>query len=154
MHMQAEHTAELSTLLRNMDACARNLEQIGERELLAARHLDAESLTQLADLRARSHQAMQAMEAQTRKLLARCGAPPEMSLSTFIDLHTPEGGDAGMINELQALRRNLYQRMLQVHASGSESRLHLKAAHDVAVGVLQHIGAIETKQTYGPGSRP
>ncbi|OIQ03921.1 MAG: hypothetical protein AUK36_01700 [Zetaproteobacteria bacterium CG2_30_59_37] len=150
MKMQPEHAAELCSLLRNMDACARNLEQIGERELLAARHLDADTLSQLADLRARSHQAMQAMEAQTRKLLARCGAPPEMSLSTFIDLHTPEDADNDTINELQALRRNLYQRMLSVHASGNESRLYLKAAHDVAVGVLQHIGAIETKQTYGP----
>jgi len=148
--MQAEHAAELCNLLRNMDACARNLEQIGEREILAARHLDAESLIQLADLRARSHQAMEAMEAQTRKLLARCGAHPDMSLSTFIDLHTPEGADAGMINELQALRRNLYGRMQRVHAAATESRLHLKAAHDVTVGVLQHIGAIEARQTYGP----
>ena len=152
--MQAEHAAELCNLLRNMDACARNLEQIGERELLAARHLDAESLTQLADLRARSYQAMEAMEEQTRKLLARCGAHPEMSLSTFIDLHTPEGADAGMINELQALRRNLYGRMQRMHAATTESRLHLKAANDVTVGVLQHIGVIENKQTYGPGSRP
>ncbi|MDQ6965754.1 MAG: hypothetical protein Q9M23_02390 [Mariprofundaceae bacterium] len=150
MNMQPEHAVELCNLLRNMDACARNLEQIGERETLAARHLDAESLIQLADLRARSHQAMGAMEAQARKLLARCGAHPEMSLSTFIDLHTPEGAETGMLNELQALRRNLYQHMLRVHAAASESRLHLKAAHDVAVGVLQHIGAIETKQTYGP----
>jgi len=149
MKMQPEHAVELVNLLRNMDTCARNLEQISERELQAAREMDPDTLTQLADLRARSHQAMQAMEAQTRKLLARCGAPPEMPLSTFIDLHTPEGAD-GTINELQALRRNLYRRMLHVQAAGNESRLHLKAAHDVAIGVLQHIGAVETRQTYGP----
>lgn len=154
MNMQAEHAVELVNLLRNMDACARNLEQIGEREILAARHLDAEVLSRLAELRARSHQAMQAMELQTHKLLDRCGAPPDMSLSSFIDLHTPEGADDDMLDELQALRRNLYRRMLRVQASGNESRLYLKAAHDVTVGVLQHIGAIETKLTYGPGSRP
>jgi len=148
MLMQPEQAAELAELLRNMDACARNIEQIDTRERLAARHLDADSLSQLSDLRARSHQAMSAMETQTRKLLARCGAPPEMPLSTFIDLHVTKH-DQGA-NELQALRRNLYQRMMRVHEAGSETRLHLKAAHDVAVGVLQHIGAVETKQTYGP----
>ncbi|MDQ6971347.1 MAG: hypothetical protein Q9M30_01740 [Mariprofundaceae bacterium] len=150
--MQAEHIEQLRGLLRNMDACARNIEQITERECDAARHMNVEALSQLSDLRARSHQALASMEEATRLLLARCGAPPEMTLSTFIDMNTPQ--DKGTENhiELQSLRRNLYERMLRVHASGNEARLHLKAAHDVTVGVLQHIGAIEKKQTYGPRS--
>ena len=155
MVMNTAQLEELRGLLRNMDACARNLEQIAERERKAALELDAETLGRLAELRALSHQALGDMETQTRKLLARCGAAPDMQLGAFIDLHTPNSRDSNNSNqnnrdELQALRRNLYARMRQVESVNESTRLHLKASHDVAVGILQHIGAIEPKQTYGP----
>ena len=88
------------------------------------------------------------METQTRKLLARCGAPPGMQLGTFIDMHA-----SADYEELQALRRNLYARMQHVRQGNEESRMHLKASHDVAIGILQHIGIVESHPTYGPGGR-
>jgi len=145
MVMQPEQVEQLRALLHNMDACARNIEHIAERERQAAHLLDADALADLSDLRALSHQSLADMEKQTRKLLARCGAPADMPLGTFIDMHTPKGH-----SDLQALRRNLYQRLTLVQKSDNETRLHLKASNDVAVGILQHIGAIEPKQTYGP----
>jgi len=143
MVMTLEQVEQLRSLLRNMDACARNIEQISVREQQAAHQFDAEALEQLSELRALSYQTLKEMEKQTRKLLGRCGAAPDITLSAFIDLHTPQGHE-----DLQALRRSLYTHMLNMHKSGDETRLHLKAAHEVSVGILQHIGAVEPKQTY------
>lgn len=143
MVMTRNQVEQLRALLRNMDACARNIEQISGREQQAAHQFDADALGQLSELRALSHQALAEMEKQTRKLLTRCGAPSDMPLGAFIDMHTPQGQE-----ELQALRRNLYTRMLHIRETGDDTRLHLKAAHEVSVGILQHIGAIEPKQTY------
>ncbi len=137
---------KLYGLLNHMDACARNIEQITEHEREAARNFDAESLMQLSELRGQSYQALIEMENQCRKLLVQYDAPEDMSLRVFIDLFA-----ACHAHELQALRRSLYTRMMHIDKISEDSRIHLKAAYDVTIGVLQHIGAVEPKQTYGPG---
>ncbi|MDQ6957865.1 MAG: flagellar export chaperone FlgN [Mariprofundaceae bacterium] len=144
--MQTIHLEELDGLLKNMDACARNIEQITEHERKAARNFDAAGLMQLSELRSQSHQALMEMENQCRKLLAQYNVPEDMPLRVFIDLFATHHA-----HELQALRRTLYTRMMHINEVSEESRIHLKAAFDVTIGVLQHIGAVETKQTYGPG---
>jgi len=146
----AVHLEELDGLLSNMDACARNIEQITERERDAARHFDAESLTQLSVLRSQSHQVLMDMEGQCRELLAQYHVPEDMPLSVFIDLFSTDHMYAERANKLQALRRSLYARMMRIDKASEESRIHLKAAFDVTIGVLQHIGAVEPQQTYGP----
>jgi len=144
--IQTIHLEELDGLLKNMDACARNIEQITERELESARNFDAESLMQLSELRGQSYQALMEMECQCRKLLAQYNVPEDMTLRVFIDLFATRHA-----HELQALRRTLYARMMHINEVSEDSRIHLKAAFDVTIGVLQHIGLVESKQTYGPG---
>jgi len=144
--IKAVHLEELDGLLKNMDACARNVEQITEHEREAARNFNAEDLMQLSELRSQSHQALMEMERQCRKLLAQYNVPEDMPLRVFIDLFATRHA-----HELQALRRTLYTRMMHINEVSEESRIHLKAAFDVTIGVLQHIGAVEPKQTYGPG---
>jgi hypothetical protein len=144
--MQTIHLEALDGLLKNMDACARNIEQITEHERKAARNFDAEGLMQLSELRGQSHQALMEMEEQCRKLLAQYNVPEDMPLRVFIDLFATRHA-----HKLQALRRSLYTRMMHINEISEESRIHLKAAFDVTIGVLQHIGVVEPKQTYGPG---
>lgn len=141
----------LASLLRNMNDCARNIERIAEQELAAARAFDGEALARLAELRAQSHAALTEMEAQCRELLALHGADADMPLGAFIDLHVaPRLADQA--DELQSLRRSLHARLLRAREQSEESRIHLKAAAEVCLGVLQHVGAVETPQTYGPRS--
>ncbi len=155
--LREDHVRLLFGLLRNMDDCARNIERIAEQERLAARRFDGEALASLAELRAQSHAALADMEAQCRNLLALVGAPAfgeeALPLSTFIDLYiAPRFADEA--RELQSLRRALHARMLRAQADSEDSHIRLKAAFEVSRGVLQHIGAVESPATYGPGGAP
>jgi len=149
--VQAIHLEKLDGLLKNMDACARNIEQITERERDAARNFDVESLVKLSELRGQSHHALKAMEEQCRDILAQYQVPEDMPLSVFIDLFSADRRYAESARKLQPIRRSLYARMLRIDEASEESRIHLKAAFDVTIGVLQRIGAVEAKQTYSPG---
>ncbi len=149
--MEPAQAEILAGLLRNMNECARNIERIAEQEMIAARSFNGEALARLAELRAQSHAALAEMEAQCHELLAQHGADSDMPLGAFIDLYiAPRLSDRA--DELQSLRRSLHARLLRAREQSEESRIHMKAAAEVCLGVLQHIGVVETPQTYGPRS--
>ncbi|MDX8390306.1 MAG: flagellar export chaperone FlgN [Mariprofundaceae bacterium] len=145
MGIKRNQIEALYSLLQQMDALARRLEDIAPDELAATRDFDGERLVAMMDIRALCHQELASLEVQCRTLLANSGMPENMTLDAFIDLY---GADLKL--GLQALRRDLYKRLSGVHEQGEQNRIRLHAASEVVTGVLRHIGVIEPKQTYGP----
>ena len=70
-----------------------------------------------------------------------------MSLEAVIDLYAD-----GKASELQALRRNLYERIVFIDQRSQENRLRMHAAYSVSSAILQHLGLSQQQQTYSPRS--
>lgn len=136
----------LQQLLQGMDVVSRRLEEVVLCEQQAVRRFDAEALVQLADVRRECHQELTVLEAQCRELMRQAGMPDELSLEAFIDLHLADAAP-----QLQAIRRKLYQRMAKLTEANEEHRIRLRAAYEVTSNVLQGVGLLEKKTTYGPG---
>ncbi len=136
----------LHELLQRMDATCRKLEEVVLGEQKAVRTFDTAALIELTDARHACHQDLQELEARCRDIVRQYGVPDELSLETFIDVYLQDGAP-----KLQSLRRELYQRLTNLNQSSEDSRLRLRAAYDVTSGVLQNIGVLATKTTYGPG---
>ncbi|MDX8408343.1 MAG: flagellar protein FlgN, partial [Mariprofundaceae bacterium] len=51
---------------------------------------------------------------------------------------------------LQALRRNLYERIVFIDQRSQENRLRMHAAYNVSSAILQHLGLSQQEQTYSP----
>ncbi len=136
--------ARLKRHLEEMNRCAANLEEIMVMEQEAIRRFDGEALLDLCDLRADCHAKMAELESSCRRVLRENGAPDEMSLSEFL-------AAGGADDELRALRRNLYHRMLSLQKGIEEEQLRAKAAADVTHNLLQSVGMIRHPQTYRPG---
>jgi len=131
----------LQDILERMDTCSCKLEDIVVREQEAIQRFDTTTLKKLADARHACHQELQELETQCRGLV-----PRGMSLEACIDtLLQPDTA------QLQALRRTLHQRLALLHRASEDNRLRLRAAYDVTSGVLQNMGVLETRNTYGPG---
>lgn len=135
----------LQQMLRQMDELARQLEAVTRAEYEAIRNMDGEKVLALADERVACHRALSALERDCRELLDQHGIDASMSLEAVIDLYA--GADAG---ELQALRRNLYERILHVDRQGEENRIRMHAACNVSAAILHHLGLGHAEQTYGP----
>jgi len=136
--------SELHDLLGKMDACARELELVTTREQDAIRMLDSEQIIALTDRRIVIHQCLSRLEQDGRNLLARANVPADMSMEILIDLFAGKQAD-----EFQSLRRNLYERMIQVDRQSQENSLRLRAAYNVSTTILQHLGLVQKEQTYG-----
>ncbi|MDQ7010922.1 MAG: flagellar export chaperone FlgN [Mariprofundaceae bacterium] len=131
----------LPDILQQMDACCRRLEEIVLQEQEAVQHFDTVILIELVDARHACHLDLQELEAECRKLV-----PDEISLEAYIDIHLQD--DAA---NLQALRRKLRQRLASLQHASEDNCLLMRAAYDVTTGMLQSIGALEARTTYGPG---
>ncbi len=142
-HMNLD--AQLKPLLERMNDCARELERLTMAEYEAIRSLDGERVLSLADERLACHRRLNEMEQECRQLLTRIGIDASMSLEAVIDLYAGESAEA-----LQSLRRNLYERILQVDRRGEENRLRMHAAYNVSAAILQHLGLAHHEQTYRP----
>jgi len=139
------HTlSELHELLTRMDTCARELEAVASDEYEAIRMLDDERIMGLTDRRIMVCQCLVRLEEDGKALRARAHVPGEMSMEVLINLLA--GKQAA---ELQALRRNLYERMIHIDRQSQENSLRLRAAYHVLSSILQRLGLVQKEQTYG-----
>ena len=135
----------LHGLLQRMDATCRHLEDILQQEQLAVQCFNGAALAALTDAHATCHHELEDLEGQCRDLLRQQGVPDSMGLEAFIDLHL-----AHEARELQSVRRKLYERLSRsVHAS-EVNRQSMRFAFEASSAVLQTIGAIPARSTYGP----
>ena len=138
---------QLDTFLQQMNACARHLESVTQAEYEAIREVDGERVLTLADERVACYQQFGQLEQACRQLLARESIPEDMSLEAIIDMYSGEKA-----SELQALRRNLYERIVYIDQRSQENRLRMHAAYSVSSAILQHLGLSQPEQTYSPGT--
>jgi len=136
----------LQDILQRMDATCRRLEQVVLDEQKAVHLFDTEALIRLTKIRHDCHQELQELETACRDVVRQYDFPDDMSLEAFIDVYLQDAAPG-----LQALRRKLYQRLAGLNRSNEDNRLRLRAAYDVTSGVLQNIGLLKSKSTYGPG---
>jgi len=137
--------ARLRNYLGEMDRCASTLEEIMMMEQEATRRFDGEALLDLCDLRASCRAKMGELEGACRRVLRENGVKDSVSLSEFL------ASNHDVDEELRALRRNLYHRMLNLQQEMQDGQLRLKAAADVTTNLLRNIGLIQTPQTYRRG---
>jgi len=142
---QLSHTTlqQLQQLLEQMNIFAQELEAVGQQEVEAIRNLNSGQVMQLTDRRIAAHQQLALLEKQCRTLLAEQGIAQEMTLEMVINTYTGE-----RTADFQALRRNLYERMLRVDKSSQENRMRLLAAYNVSTSILQELGLVNREQTY------
>ena len=141
--LPANAMQKLQHLLEQMNVCARQLESITQDEYKAIRSLDAEKILQLGDQRILAHQCLEQLEQQCRDLLNRQHISSQLALSAVIDMYA--GIDA---TTCQALRRNLYERIIKVDQQSQENRMRLHAAYNVSTTILQSLGLSTAEQTY------
>jgi len=139
--------AQLHSLLEQMDVCAQELEAITQQEYEAIRTLDAEQIMQSGKQRLITHEYLVQQEQQSRQLLSQYQVPEQLQLSSVIDLYFDDQS-----TELQALRKNLYERILKVDQKTQENRMRLHAAYSVSTSILQSLGLSQQQQTYNRGS--
>ncbi len=133
----------LRSLLEQMDACAQDLEAITQREYEAIRSLDGEQILQASQQRIITHQYLGELEQQMRQLLAQHQVSSQLPISAVIDMYADDQTTA-----LQALRRNLHERMLKIDQKSQENRMRLHAAYSVSSTILQQLGLSPAQQTY------
>jgi hypothetical protein len=134
---------QLQPLLEAMDACARRLEQITEAEYDAIRSLDADLILNTGRQRIEAHQELVMLEQQSRALLEQHCIPERMTLSAVIDQFAGQ-----QKSRFQALRSNLYERIVKVDRQSQENRIRLQAAYSVSTTILQSLGLAQGEQTY------
>ncbi|OIO69843.1 MAG: flagellar protein FlgN [Zetaproteobacteria bacterium CG1_02_53_45] len=135
---------QLRTLLEQMNVCAHELEKITQGEYEAIRSLNAERIIALSDHRIVAHQALAQLENSCRELMSRQGVDQSLTLEIIIDLHAGK-----QASDFQALRRNLYERIVKVDKSSQENHLRMHAAYNVSSSILQKLGLAKVEQTYG-----
>jgi len=138
---------QLSTMLEQMDICAKNMEDIVQQEKKATHSFDGGVLEQLAELRVRSQSKMVELESQCRRLLKEHCAPDTMSLENFIEAHAQRENKQA----LQGKRQQVLARMERMHEAMEENRIRLHAAWCVSMHVLQEVGALPKQESYGRG---
>jgi len=136
----------LRQLLQRMDVISRELERVVMHEREAVNRFDGEALIELVEIRRNCHQELTTLEEQCRDLMRRAEVPDALSLEAFIDLYLADEAPA-----LQAIRRKLYERMVKLEMANQEQSIRLHAAYEVTSGVLQQMGVLEARNTYGPG---
>ncbi len=134
---------QLYTLLEQMNICAKELELITEEEYKAIRALDADQIIAQTDRRALAHQALAQLEQQCRDLLRQHHISDDISLEVIIDMNAGERSE-----DLQSLRRNLYERMVRVDQRSQENHMRMHAAYNVSTNILQQLGLSQPEQTY------
>jgi len=134
---------QLQQLLEQMNLFAQELEAVGQQEVEAIRSLNSEQVLQLTDRRITAHQQLGLLERQCRTLLAGQGIAEDMTLEMVINSYAGE-----RTADFQALRRNLYERMIRVDKGSQENRMRLLAAYNVSTSILQELGLVNREQTY------
>ncbi len=146
-HLSDAIIPQLRSLLEQMDTCAQELEAITQQEYEAIRILDAEQIMQSGKQRLITHEYLVQLEQQSRQLLSQHQVPEQLPLSSVIDMYFDDQS-----TELQALRKNLYERILKVDQKTQENRMRLHAAYSVSTSILQSLGLSQQQQTYNRGT--
>jgi len=133
----------LRSLLEQMDVYAQDMEAITQREYEAIRSLDGEQILQASQQRIITHQYLEELEQQMRQLLAQHQVSSQLPISAVIDMYADD-----QTTSLQALRRNLHERMLKIDQNSQENRMRLHAAYSVSSTILQQLGLSPAQQTY------
>ncbi len=133
-------------ILTRMEACITEQESIILEEREALQTFDAATLTSLVERRARSQSTLNELEHQCQKLCSKVQhiQNKNQRMSYFIDHFAPEHADT-----LQSKRIELVRRMQTLEQAHIENHIRLRAAWNVTTSILQHVGAIEAKPTYG-----
>ena len=76
--------------------------------------------------------------------MSRQGVDESLTLEIIIDLHAGK-----QTSDFQALRRNLYERIIKVDKNSQENHLRMHAAYNVSSSILQKLGLAKVEQTYG-----
>lgn len=136
----------LHNMLERMEATCLRLEDVLQQERLAVQNFNGEALAALTEAHVSCHQELSDLEIQCRELLRQQGIPDSMGLEAFIDVHMPQEA-----KHLQSIRRKLYERLSHAVNSSDVNRQSMRIAYEASSAVLQYIGAIPAKSTYGPG---
>lgn len=137
----------LGDILERMNASSIKLETIAQKERTAIRTFNADMLMDLAEQRQAAYQELSALEQECRSMLHQ-NEHDDLPLEAIIDLLAGKRASSW-----QALRRELYHRLVEVDRQQKENRIRMHAARNVALDVLQHLGIHDTPQTYGPGQQ-
>jgi len=143
IQLPEEALQQLYAMLEKMNVCARELESITQAEYEAIRQINADQIMRLGDQRIMAHQCLALLEQECRQLLQQYDIAADLSLSEVIDMYAGE-----QATKLQALRRNLYDRMLKVDQDSQDNRLRLHAAYSVSSSILQGLGLSQPEHTY------
>ncbi len=141
--LESEALQSLHVLLQQMNACAQELETTTQHEYEAIRSLQAEQILSLSERRISIFQCLTQLEEDCRRQLGSHGIPDELSLESVIEMYAGERAA-----DYQALRRNLYERFMNIDKRSQENRLRMHAAYNVSSTILQHLGLSSVKQTY------
>ena len=139
---------QLQSMFEQMDACAKNMEDIVEQELQAAHQFDGDALEYLVEQRARSQSKVVELESQCKRLIRQYNAPDHMTLEEFISVYI--GKDEKSL--LQRQRQQVLIRMERMHDAMEENRIRLHAAWCVTMHVLQEVGAMPNQEAYSRGA--
>jgi len=145
VELPANALQQLHIILEKMNVCAREMEKITQAEYEAIRQLNADHIMGLSDNRITAHQCLAQLEQECRQLLKQYDISNDLSLSVVIDMYA--GKQAA---KFQALRRNLYDRMLKVDQESQDNRLRLHAAYNVSSSILEGLGLTQPESTYKP----
>jgi len=145
VELPANALQQLHIILEKMNVCAREMEKITQAEYEAIRQLNADHIMGLSDNRITAHQCLAQLEQECRQLLKQYDISNDLSLSVVIDMYAGK-----QVAEFQALRRNLYDRMLKVDQESQDNRLRLHAAYNVSSSILEGLGLTQPESTYKP----
>ncbi len=134
---------QLHIILEKMNVCAREMEKITQAEYEAIRQLNGDQIMGLSDNRITAHQCLSQLEQECRQLLTQYDIASDLSLSVVIDMYAGK-----QASKFQALRRNLYDRMLKVDQESQDNRLRLHAAYNVSSSILEGLGLTQSEHTY------
>jgi len=145
-HMSKDLSTVIHSILTEMDDCICEQENIIIEEREAMHTFDALALTALVERRARSQSKLNELESQCYLLCDQVGHTTDKNnrMAYIIEHFTVSQTD-----ELQDKRINLVRRMQALESDHIENHIRLRAAWNVTTSILQHIGVIETKSTYG-----
>ena len=75
--------------------------------------------------------------------MTESGIDSNQSLEAIVNLSTNL-----QATDFQALRRNLYERLIRIDQRTQDNRLRMHAAYNVSSSILQQLGLFQPKQTY------
>lgn len=143
INQQTSHnlTQVLYDILRKMETCISEQEDIILEEREAMKIFDAQTLSELVERRARSQSTLDELESRCQRIVGL--SQSNQNMEQLIDYYAHEDAD-----QLHDIRIRLVRRMQTLEHDHVENHIRLRAAWNVTTSILQQIGAVESHQTY------